>query len=73
VTGREPMLRGTNSEDGAKSEQHSGAKRGCHSQTGRVRMRMELRLRFDYGRVVPWVRRDDGAVVSAAAPPKTSN
>ena len=26
---------------------------------GRVRMRMELVLRFDYGRIVPWVRRVD--------------
>jgi GH15 family glucan-1,4-alpha-glucosidase len=36
--------------------------------TGRVRMRMELRLRFDYGRVVPWVRKDDGATVAVAGP-----
>jgi GH15 family glucan-1,4-alpha-glucosidase len=36
--------------------------------TGRVPMRMELRLRFDYGRVVPWVRKEDGAVVAVAGP-----
>ena len=36
--------------------------------TGRVPMRMELRLRFDYGRVVPWVRKDDGASVAVAGP-----
>ena len=36
--------------------------------TGRVPMRMELRLRFDYGRVVPWVREDDGASVAVAGP-----
>ena len=36
--------------------------------SGRVPMRMELRLRFDYGRVVPWVRRDDGAIVAVAGP-----
>ena len=36
--------------------------------SGRVPMRMELRLRFDYGRVVPWVRRDDGAIVTVAGP-----
>ena len=36
--------------------------------TGRVPMRMELRLRFDYGRVVPWVRRDDGATVGRGRP-----
>jgi GH15 family glucan-1,4-alpha-glucosidase len=27
---------------------------------GRVKMRLELRARFDYGAVVPWVRRIDG-------------
>lgn len=36
--------------------------------SGRVPMRMELRMRFDYGRVVPWVRRDDGALVAVAGP-----
>jgi GH15 family glucan-1,4-alpha-glucosidase len=36
--------------------------------SGRVPMRMELRLRFDYGRVVPWVRKDDGAIVAVAGP-----
>jgi len=39
-----------------------------HGLSGRVRMRMELRLRFDYGRVVPWVRREDNAVVAVAGP-----
>jgi GH15 family glucan-1,4-alpha-glucosidase len=29
--------------------------------SGRVPMRMELRLRFDYGHVVPWVSRVDGS------------
>jgi GH15 family glucan-1,4-alpha-glucosidase len=36
--------------------------------SGRVQMRMELRLRFDYGRVVPWVRREEGAIVAVAGP-----
>ena len=36
--------------------------------SGTVRMRMELRIRFDYGQVVPWVRRDDGALVATAGP-----
>ncbi len=36
--------------------------------TGRVPVRMELRLRFDYGRVVPWVRQADDAVVAIAGP-----
>ena len=36
--------------------------------SGRVRMHGELRLRFDYGRVVPWVRRVDGRRVGVAGP-----
>src|SRR3954453_15013045 len=36
--------------------------------SGSVRMRMPLRLRFDYGRVVPWVRREDGALAAVAGP-----
>src|SRR5262245_20566877 len=35
---------------------------------GRVPMRMELVLRFDYGSVIPWVRRVDGALVATAGP-----
>jgi GH15 family glucan-1,4-alpha-glucosidase len=35
---------------------------------GRVPMRMELRLRFDYGRVVPWVYREAGDLVAVAGP-----
>ena len=35
---------------------------------GRVGMRMQLRIRFDYGRVVPWVRREDGALAAVAGP-----
>jgi GH15 family glucan-1,4-alpha-glucosidase len=35
---------------------------------GRVPMRLELRLRFDYGHIVPWVRRQ-GEVLSAIAGP----
>jgi GH15 family glucan-1,4-alpha-glucosidase len=38
-------------------------------ETGRVRMRMELALRFDYGRSVPWVTRmHDGALRAIAGP-----
>ncbi len=36
--------------------------------TGRVRMRSTLRLRFDYGHVVPWVRRADGDRIAVAGP-----
>ncbi|HSK27289.1 MAG TPA: glycoside hydrolase family 15 protein [Jiangellales bacterium] len=35
---------------------------------GRVPVRSELRLRFDYGRSVPWVHRLDGQVVGVAGP-----
>lgn len=35
---------------------------------GRVPMRMDLRLRFDYGHVVPWVRRVDADMVAIAGP-----
>jgi GH15 family glucan-1,4-alpha-glucosidase len=36
--------------------------------SGRVDMRSVLRLRFDYGHVVPWVRRVDGQLVGIAGP-----
>ncbi|MFI7601393.1 glycoside hydrolase family 15 protein [Actinoplanes sp. NPDC049681] len=36
--------------------------------SGRVPMRMALRLRFDYGRVVPWVRHRDGQLAAVAGP-----
>ncbi|MCX5609594.1 MULTISPECIES: glycoside hydrolase family 15 protein [unclassified Streptomyces] len=36
--------------------------------TGLVRMRSTLRLRFDYGHVVPWVRRSDADRVAIAGP-----
>ncbi|MFI7388752.1 glycoside hydrolase family 15 protein [Streptomyces sp. NPDC049813] len=36
--------------------------------SGRVTMRGTLRLRFDYGNVVPWVRRSDGHRVAVAGP-----
>jgi GH15 family glucan-1,4-alpha-glucosidase len=35
---------------------------------GRVEMRMELAMRFDYGSIVPWVRRVDGTLVAIAGP-----
>ncbi|MCI0600162.1 MAG: glycoside hydrolase family 15 protein [Beijerinckiaceae bacterium] len=37
--------------------------------SGRVRLRTELIIRFDYGAVVPWVRRrDDGSLHAVAGP-----
>jgi GH15 family glucan-1,4-alpha-glucosidase len=35
---------------------------------GEVRMQMELVIRFDYGDVVPWVRRIDGVLLAIAGP-----
>ncbi|MEI5523190.1 glycoside hydrolase family 15 protein [Streptomyces brasiliscabiei] len=36
--------------------------------TGRVTVRSTLRLRFDYGSAVPWMRRSDGHRVAVAGP-----
>jgi GH15 family glucan-1,4-alpha-glucosidase len=35
---------------------------------GRVPMRMELRIRFDYGRLTPWVRRVGKALLAVSGP-----
>jgi GH15 family glucan-1,4-alpha-glucosidase len=35
---------------------------------GRVPMRMELRIRFDYGRLTPWVRRVGDALLAISGP-----
>ncbi len=35
---------------------------------GEVPMRMELTIRFDYGSVIPWVRRSDGGIRATAGP-----
>jgi GH15 family glucan-1,4-alpha-glucosidase len=35
---------------------------------GTVPMRMELIMRFDYGRIVPWVRREEGGLRAVAGP-----
>jgi GH15 family glucan-1,4-alpha-glucosidase len=36
--------------------------------SGRVEMRSVLRLRFDYGQMIPWVRRVEGQLVGIAGP-----
>ncbi|KFF95907.1 glucoamylase [Streptomyces scabiei] len=36
--------------------------------SGTVDMRMDLRLRFDYGRVLPWMRRRNGHLTGIAGP-----
>lgn len=35
---------------------------------GRVAMRMELAIRFEYGSIVPWVRQVDGGILAVAGP-----
>ncbi len=35
---------------------------------GQVRMRMELIIRFDYGSIIPWVRRTDKGIRAVAGP-----
>ncbi|HTM32488.1 MAG TPA: glycoside hydrolase family 15 protein [Vicinamibacterales bacterium] len=48
---------------------HSDLVRIVRGERGRVRLRMELTLRFDYGRTVPWVTRmSDGALRAIAGP-----
>jgi GH15 family glucan-1,4-alpha-glucosidase len=39
-----------------------------HGVRGSVRMRTELVMRFDYGSVVPWVRKVQGGLVAVAGP-----
>jgi GH15 family glucan-1,4-alpha-glucosidase len=36
--------------------------------SGRVRLRMDLRVRFDYGSIVPWVHRAGGILLLTAGP-----
>ena len=48
---------------------HSDLVRIVQGNRGRVQMRMELVLRFDFGRSVPWVTRtEDGALRAIAGP-----
>jgi GH15 family glucan-1,4-alpha-glucosidase len=37
-------------------------------ERGQVRMRMQLIMRFDYGSIVPWVRRVEGGIRAIAGP-----
>jgi GH15 family glucan-1,4-alpha-glucosidase len=39
---------------------------------GTVAMRSEVRLRFDYGHVVPWVQQADGQIIAVAGPDAVS-
>jgi GH15 family glucan-1,4-alpha-glucosidase len=39
-----------------------------HAVRGRVRMRMEFVVRFDYGSITPWVRRESGGLSAIGGP-----
>jgi GH15 family glucan-1,4-alpha-glucosidase len=47
---------------------HSHIARKVECLQGKVPMRMELSLRFDYGRSVPWVTQEDGRLRAIAGP-----
>ena len=47
---------------------HSDVIRIVHGIRGKVAMRMELKLRFDYGLTIPWVTRMDKEVRAIAGP-----
>jgi GH15 family glucan-1,4-alpha-glucosidase len=49
-------------------ERHSNVVRIVEGIEGRVPMHMELKLRFDYGRTVPWVTRIEDGVRAVAGP-----
>jgi len=55
---------------------HDGASRivrVVEGLRGRVEMEMELIIRFDYGHVIPWVRRhEEGSLVAVAGPDRLS-
>jgi GH15 family glucan-1,4-alpha-glucosidase len=49
-------------------DRHANVVRVVEGVHGRVPMRMELEIRCDYGSVVPWVKRRDGALFAVAGP-----
>lgn len=49
-------------------ERHSDVVRIVEGVEGSVAMRMELKLRFDYGRTVPWVTRLEDGIRAVAGP-----
>jgi GH15 family glucan-1,4-alpha-glucosidase len=55
-------------EHGAQQEGHSSVMRIVHGVRGKVTMRMDLAIRFDYGRTVPWVTKSDHELRAVAGP-----
>jgi GH15 family glucan-1,4-alpha-glucosidase len=52
-----------------RHEHHPDVLRVVEGVRGQVRMRMQLVIRFDYGSIVPWVRRlPDGTLTATAGP-----
>jgi len=49
-------------------ERHPTLVRMVEGRKGRVRMQMELVVRFDYGSIVPWVRSLNGMLTAMAGP-----
>ena len=49
-------------------EEHPQVVRCVTGVSGQVDMRMDLTMRFDYGQVVPWVRRVESVLVAVAGP-----
>ncbi len=49
-------------------QKHPNLVRIVEGRRGRVRVRSELVLRFDYGSVVPWVHRTDCGISATAGP-----
>lgn len=52
----------------ADDEEHVDVVRIVRGDSGQVRMRTELVLRFGYGRHIPWVRREDFGLRAIAGP-----
>ena len=50
------------------AEQRRDIVRVVEGVRGKVAMRMELIMRFDYGSIVPWVRRPDHSLLATAGP-----
>jgi GH15 family glucan-1,4-alpha-glucosidase len=51
---------------------HPTLVRLVYGLTGRVRMTMDLRFRFGYGEVIPWVRMIDGVLQAVSGPDQLS-
>jgi GH15 family glucan-1,4-alpha-glucosidase len=49
-------------------ERHSHIVRIVRGVKGQPSVRMELAMRFDYGRIIPWVTRIDGGLMAVAGP-----